>query len=56
MNLRATGEGHISSIVFRTGVIHADQTLEFDPRPVLASGKALARPRIREWGQAMNSE
>jgi predicted GH43/DUF377 family glycosyl hydrolase len=31
MSLRATGEGHISSIVFRTGVIHADQTLEFDP-------------------------
>ena len=31
MSLRATGEGHISSIVFRTGVIHADRTLEFDP-------------------------
>jgi predicted GH43/DUF377 family glycosyl hydrolase len=31
MSLRATGEGHISSIVFRTGIIHADQTLEFDP-------------------------
>ena len=31
MSLRATGEGHISSIVFRTGVIHADRTLEVDP-------------------------
>ena len=31
MSLRATGEGHVSSIVFRTGVIHADQTVEMDP-------------------------
>jgi len=31
MSLRATGEGHVSSIVFRTGVIYADQTVEMDP-------------------------
>ncbi|HID75407.1 MAG TPA: glycosidase [Planctomycetaceae bacterium] len=31
MSLRATGEGHISSVVFRSGVIHADQTICFDP-------------------------
>ncbi|HWL51139.1 MAG TPA: glycoside hydrolase family 130 protein [Chthoniobacteraceae bacterium] len=30
MSLRATGEGHISSIEFRTGVIHADHTVSID--------------------------
>jgi predicted GH43/DUF377 family glycosyl hydrolase len=28
LSLRATGEGHISSITFRTGVIHPDQRIE----------------------------
>ena len=31
MSLRATGEGHVSSLVFRTGVIHADRSVCFDP-------------------------
>lgn len=31
MSLRATGEGHISSIVFRTGLIHSDHTIDVDP-------------------------
>ncbi len=31
MSLRATGEGHVSSIVFRTGVIHSDHKIEMDP-------------------------
>jgi len=30
LSLRATGEGHISSITFRTGVIHPDQRIEVD--------------------------
>ena len=30
MSLRATGEGHVSSIVFRTGVIHSDHEIELD--------------------------
>lgn len=30
MSLRATGEGHVSSIVFRTGVIHSDHQIEMD--------------------------
>jgi predicted GH43/DUF377 family glycosyl hydrolase len=30
MSLRATGEGHISSIVFRTGVIQPDNSVTFD--------------------------
>jgi len=30
MSLRATGEGHLSSIVFRTGLIHSDHTIDVD--------------------------
>lgn len=28
LSLRATGEGHISSLTFRTGIVHADQRIE----------------------------
>jgi predicted GH43/DUF377 family glycosyl hydrolase len=38
MSLRATGEGHVSSIVFRSGVITADHQIQIDP------GGRLARP------------
>ena len=31
MSFRATGEGHVSSIVFRTGIIHPDHTIQIDP-------------------------
>jgi predicted GH43/DUF377 family glycosyl hydrolase len=31
VSLRATGEGHISSITFRTGVIHSDHRIEVSP-------------------------
>ena len=31
LSLRATGEGHISSITFRTGVIHPDRRIEVSP-------------------------
>jgi predicted GH43/DUF377 family glycosyl hydrolase len=31
MSLRATGEGHVSSIVFRSGVLIQQNTLRFDP-------------------------
>ena len=31
LSLRATGEGHISSITFRTGVIHANNEIKIDP-------------------------
>lgn len=33
MSLRATGEGHVSSIVFRTGVITPDDQVNLDPMP-----------------------
>jgi predicted GH43/DUF377 family glycosyl hydrolase len=31
MSFRALGEGHLSSIVFRSGVIHADHKIEVEP-------------------------
>lgn len=31
LSLRATGEGHISSITFRSGLVHADGRIEIDP-------------------------
>src|ERR1035437_7355797 len=31
LSLRATGEGHVSSIAFRTGIIHPDQRIEVSP-------------------------
>jgi predicted GH43/DUF377 family glycosyl hydrolase len=36
MSLRATGEGHVSSIVFRSGIITADHEVEIDPCARLA--------------------
>ena len=40
LSLRATGEGHISSITFRTGIIHADNRIE-----VLTPTGFLTEPR-----------
>lgn len=36
MSLRATGEGHLSSIVFRRGVLSAEGEIAFDPPPRFA--------------------
>ena len=36
MSLRATGEGHVSSIVFRRGVLSAQGEIAFDPPPRFA--------------------
>jgi len=40
LSLRATGEGHISSITFRTGIVHEDNRIE-----VLKPGHLLTEPR-----------
>jgi predicted GH43/DUF377 family glycosyl hydrolase len=61
MSLRACGEGHISSIEFRTGVIEViegEQRVTFDPPPLFAStarpvddglyDKATYAPKLRE--------
>jgi predicted GH43/DUF377 family glycosyl hydrolase len=67
MSLRATGEGHVSSIVFRTGVITADHQIEIDPcgrlaRPIRVVpdkqyDKPLFRRKLKDIGvheEAMN--
>lgn len=60
LSLRATGEGHISSITFRTGVIHSDHRIEVltptgfltEPRqiPSLQYEKALFARKLIELG------
>lgn len=40
LSLRATGEGHVSSITFRTGIVHADHRIE-----VLTATGFLSEPR-----------
>jgi predicted GH43/DUF377 family glycosyl hydrolase len=62
MSVRACGEGHLSSIEFRTGVIGADGELTFDPlSPYLSSGhrtepsrydKGLFGQKLAELGAA----
>lgn len=42
MSLRATGEGHVSSTMFRTGTIEADETVVMDPPPRYSARTRLA--------------
>ena len=50
MSLRATGEGHLSSIVFRRGVIDAQGRVTFDPAPRYAySAKPIPEQVGKEW-------
>lgn len=42
LSLRATGEGHVSSIVFRRGTLDDDASIAFDPAPRFAHS---ARPQ-----------
>ena len=45
LSLRATGEGHISSITFRTGVIHPDNQIEvFKPTGFLTEPRQVHNP------------
>ena len=37
MSMRAVGEGHVSSVIFRTGIVAADHTVVFDPPAQYAS-------------------
>lgn len=46
MSLRATGEGHVSSIVFRRGVIDRRGTVSFDPPPRYACPASPVPDRI----------
>ena len=64
LSLRAAGEGHISSVAFRTGVVTADGGVTLGPSPVkLSAGKklvdtAFAKPFVAlrfEGDKPMNS-
>ena len=45
LSLRATGEGHISSITFRTGLIHPDGRIEIsDVAPYLTEPRQISNP------------
>jgi predicted GH43/DUF377 family glycosyl hydrolase len=45
LSLRATGEGHISSITFRSGVVHADGRIEvFPPAGFLSAPRQIPNP------------
>jgi predicted GH43/DUF377 family glycosyl hydrolase len=45
LSLRATGEGHISSITFRTGIIHPDGRIEvFTPAGFLTEPRQIPNP------------
>jgi predicted GH43/DUF377 family glycosyl hydrolase len=62
LSLRAVGEGHISSITFRTGVVHPDGQIEvFAPTGFLAEPRQIPNPlyekalflrRLSEMGMA----
>ncbi|HEY5742778.1 MAG TPA: glycoside hydrolase family 130 protein, partial [Terrimicrobiaceae bacterium] len=55
MTLRATGEGHVSSIVFLSGVIDKDCHISIDERsPFIRPLKAIIQPRRNEvWRQSL---
>jgi predicted GH43/DUF377 family glycosyl hydrolase len=49
ISLRATGEGHISSITFRTGIIHPDHRIQvFNPTGFLTEPRQIPNPRYEK--------
>ncbi len=52
MTARAVGEGHISSVAFREGIVSADRNFELMPLPPLATAASLAPGQpVRESGR-----
>jgi len=51
LSLRAIGEGHVSSVTFRTGTVTASGSLSIDPAARLAS-----MPQIRHRGSGPNGD
>ncbi len=51
LSLRAVGEGHISSLTFRSGTIAADGSVAVDPTARLA-----AVPKIQSWTSTPNGD
>ena len=53
MSLRAVGEGHISSIVFREGIVHADGTFELWPQSHFATAAVIDDCSITDTDDAV---
>ncbi len=53
MSLRAVGEGHISSLTFRSGIIDADGGVTVDPAARLAAVHSLVNRRPAPNGEAV---
>src|SRR6185369_1660085 len=51
LSLRAVGEGHVSSLTFRSGFIAADSSITVDPTARLAS-----TPKIRSWAPTIGGD
>lgn len=51
LSLRAVGEGHISSLTFRSGIISADGAVSVDPTARLASV-----PEVESWTSGPNGD
>jgi predicted GH43/DUF377 family glycosyl hydrolase len=47
MSIRAVGEGHISSLVFRTGALHPDGSIHMDPPSRFSSTRATRFTALR---------
>lgn len=49
LSLRATGEGHVSSITFRTGIVHPDHRIEvFTPTGFITEPRQIPNPRYEK--------
>jgi predicted GH43/DUF377 family glycosyl hydrolase len=49
LTLRATGEGHISSIEFRSGIVRSDSSIQIDPiSPLVIAPEAVENPSYRK--------
>src|SRR5207237_5940749 len=53
LSLRAVGEGHVSSLTFRSGTVAADGSLAVDPTARLASGPRVGRRVSGPLGEAV---
>ncbi len=62
MSLRATGEGHISSVVFRTGIVDAKGNVKLDPlgsfsaRAKVVPDTAYSKPLFRRKLEEMSAD
>jgi predicted GH43/DUF377 family glycosyl hydrolase len=54
LSLRAVGEGHISTIAFREGIISSGRQISLLPQPPFATAAMLGKPRLDEEDGAVS--